>query len=143
MPIKTPITQPANYVTPTAVGFADSAGDLSLVAADVPLPVSQMRTSAPAALAGQASGTAQAGPFVPARDVPVHVQLSGTWAGQVALVRSTDGGATRLPLTAGGMPWGRFTANANEVVWQEGDAAAALYLDIALTSGTVSYRVSQ
>ena len=37
-----------------------------------------------------------------------------------------------------------ITANAGgRVVWQEGEAGATLYLDIALTSGSVSYRVSQ
>lgn len=144
MPVKTPITQPANYVTPTAIGFADTVGDLALVNAAAPLPVAQMRSgTTPAPLAGQASGTALVGPFAPLRDTPVHLQLSGTWAGQVAMVRSSDGGATRQGLTAGGQAWARFTGNANEVVWQDGEAGATLYLDIALTSGTVTYRVSQ
>lgn len=144
MPTKTPINPPANYATPTAVGYADPAGDLALVTAAAPLPVAQTRAaSAPAPLSGQAGGTALAGPFAPLRDVPVHLQLSGTWAGTVSLVRSADGGATRQGLTAGGTPWARFTANCNEVVWQEGEAGATLYLDIALASGSVSYRVSQ
>jgi hypothetical protein len=41
------------------------------------------------------------------------------------------------------MPWARFTANCNEVAWQEVEEGATLYLDIALTSGSVIYRVSQ
>jgi hypothetical protein len=41
------------------------------------------------------------------------------------------------------MPWASFTGNANEVVWQEGEQGASFYLNIAVTSGTVSYRLSQ
>jgi hypothetical protein len=140
---KYPISPPANYVTPTAIGFADSAGDLALVGDDLPLPVAPTRAAAPVPLEGSASQAAVAGPFVPLRDAPVHLELRGAWTGQVALLRSTDGGATRSGVTAGGLPWATFTANANEVVWQEGEQGASLYLDIALTSGTVAYRVSQ
>ena len=143
MSTKYPISPPANYVTPTAIGFADSAGDLALVGDDLPLPVVSTRAAAPAPLEGSTSQASVAGPFVPLRDAPVHLELRGTWSGQVSLQRSTDGGATRSGVTAGGMPWATFATNANEVVWQEGEQGAALYLDIALTSGTVSYRVSQ
>ena len=143
MTIKYPISPPASYVTPTAIGFADSAGDLALVGETVPLPVTARREAAPAPLAGATSQSVVAGPFVPLRDAPIHLELGGEWSGEVALQRSSDGGATRSPLTAGGMPWARFTANANEVVWQEAEQGASLYLDIAVTSGTVSYRLSQ
>lgn len=144
MPIKTPITQPANYVTPTAIGFADAEGDLALVNAAAPLPVLPMRSgTTPAPLIGQASSTALVGPFAPLIDAPVHLQISGLWTGQIAVLRSSDGGLTRYGLTAGGQQWAHFTGNVNEVVWQESEAGAILYLDISLTSGTVSYRVSQ
>ena len=140
---KYPISPPASYVTPTAIGFADSEGDLALVGEGVPLPVAAMRTAAPAPLEGATSQSLVAGPFAPVRDAPVHLELRGEWSGQVALQRSTDGGITRSAVTAGGMPWATFSANANEIVWQEGEQGASLYLDIVLTSGTVSYRVSQ
>ena len=143
MTAKYPISPPASYVTPTAIGFADSAGDLALVGDDLPLPVTARRDAAPAPLAGQTSLTAVIGPFVPLSDAPVHLELRGVWSGQVALQRSTDGGTTRSGVTAGGMPWATFSGNASEIVWQEGEQGASLYLDIALTSGTVSYRVSQ
>ncbi|MEO0031015.1 MAG: hypothetical protein RIS94_773 [Pseudomonadota bacterium] len=143
MPDSRPISYPAGYVTSTAVGFADPVGNLSLVSAASALPVVQTRSAAPAALAGQTSGSLLAGPFAPLRDVPIHLQLSGTWVGTVTVVRSADGGATRQSLTVGGQPWGKYTANANEVVWQEGEVGATFYLDIALTSGSVAYRVSQ
>ena len=144
MPNKPPISFPSSYVAPTAMGFADSVGALSLVAGDTPLPVAQTRPAAtPAPLQGQTATSIVAGPFVPLRDVSVHLQLAGAWTGTVTVQRSADGGTTRQALTAGGLPWARFTGNANEVVWQEGEAGASLYLDIALTSGTLTYRVSQ
>lgn len=140
---KFPISPPASYVTPSAVGFADSAGELALVSAESPMPVTTTRTDAPPPLAGTASASTVAGPFVPAPDVPIHLQLSGAWTGTVELQRSVDGGATKSGLTAAGMPWARFSGNANEVVWQEGDRSAAFYLAVTLTSGTVRYRISQ
>jgi hypothetical protein len=140
---KYPISPPASYVTPTAVGFADSAGDLALVGEALPLPVALRRDAAPAPLAGTASQSMVAGPFVPLRDAPVHLQLGGEWTGQVTLQRSSDGSATRSGVTAGGMAWAVFSGNANEPVWQESELGASLYLDIALTSGTASYRLSQ
>src|SRR5687768_8270032 len=143
MTTNVPISPPASYVTPTAIGFADSAGNLVLVSGDLPLPVVARRGASPAPLLGEASQSAVAGPFVPLRDAPVHLELRGEWSGQVAVQRSTDSGATRTGVTAGGMPWATFTGNANEPVWQETEQGASLYLDIVVTSGTVSYRVSQ
>lgn len=143
MPNKYPISPPASYVTPSAIGFADSVGDLAVVSEAVPLPVTAKRPAAPEPVAGTASQATVAGPFVPLLDAPVHLQLDGQWSGQIALQRSTDGGATRSGVTAGGMAWATFAGNANEVVWQEGEQGASLYLDIAVTSGTVSYRLSQ
>lgn len=143
MPDKLPISYPTGFVTSTAVGFADAFGSLTLVSGDAPLPVASARAAGPAPLAGVASASTLAGPFLPARDAPIHLQLSGTWAGLVTVQRSIDGGATLQPLTAGGLPWARFSANANEVVWQDAEAGARIYLDIALTSGAVTYRVSQ
>jgi hypothetical protein len=140
---KYPISPPASYVTPTAIGFADSAGDLALVGAETPLPVTTSREAAPPPLAGETSQALLAGPFVPVLDAPVHLELRGEWSGQVSLQRSADGGATRSAVTAGGMPWASFTGPANEVVWQEGELGASLYLDITLASGTLSYRMSQ
>ena len=74
---------------------------------------------------------------------PVVLQLSGAWTGTVTVQRSVDGGATRAPLTAGGQEWGVFTANACEPIWIEQEAAATLYLDVAIAQGTLAYRVSQ
>jgi len=69
--------------------------------------------------------------------------LSGTWTGQVQLLRSVDGGATRLPVTAAGQAYGAYSQNVCEPIWEESEAAATLYLGITVTSGTVNYRVGQ
>jgi hypothetical protein len=81
--------------------------------------------------------------FVPELDRPIWVSLAGNWTGTVELLRSVDGGATLLPLTVGGIRWGRFTANANEPVADESEAGAAYYLAAAVQTGTLNYRVAQ
>jgi hypothetical protein len=144
----TPIQEPAKYVTPVAIGFADQSGNLALVSATTPLPTSGSSGGSDSAtptapLAGQAASSTVVGPFVPGHRLPIHLQLSGSWTGSVSLQRSTDGGASRFPLTVAGQPWARFTGNANEVVWDESEDGASLWLDIALQSGTVQYRISQ
>ena len=143
MTIKYPISPPASYVTPTAIGFADSDGDLAIVGQAVPLPVTASRAASAPPLQGSTTQPFVAGPFNPNPDIPVHLELGGTWTGQVSLQRSTDGGATRHGVTAGGAPWAIFSANASEIVWQECEQGALLYLDIAIASGTVSYRLAQ
>lgn len=143
MPNPIPVTAPAAYAPLSAVGFAEADSTLSAVSADRPLPVSTVSIPAPAPLAGTANGTALVGPFTPNSDKPIVLSLSGTWSGTVRVVRSADGGATRLPLTAAGQSWGVFTANCCEPVWQETVAGASLYLDVALGSGSLTYRMAQ
>lgn len=139
-----PILPPANYVSPVAVGYADTQGSLNLVGPQAPLPVAASRSvAAPPPLAGSAVTSGLAGPYTPLPDVPIHLQLSGSWTGSGELLRSTDGGATLHGLTMAGTPWARFTGNANEVVWQEGERGATFYLRITLSSGALTYRVSQ
>lgn len=139
-----PISFPTSYVAPTAVGFSDVDGNIALVGSASPMPVLATRAATPTVLQGAASvGTTVAGPYVPIRGEPIHVQLSGNWTGTVQISRSVDGGTTRQALTIGGQAWARFSANANEVVWQEGEAGATLYLEATLTAGTLNYRVSQ
>jgi hypothetical protein len=138
-----PIKFPAGYVTGYAVGYADESGSLSLVEAGRPMPVSLAGPAVPVALSGEASTPTQVGPYMPAPGQPVVLQLSGDWTGTVTLLRSTDGGTTRLPVTAGGEPWGVFTANACEPVWLDHESSAELYLAFEISQGTVEYRVSQ
>lgn len=138
-----PLQPPARYVPPFAVSFANLDGDSEVVSAVNPLPVSSNAATAPSPLAGTASASGVVGPFLPVTGRPVMLALSGTWSGQVRVVRSTNGGTTKLALTALGQAYGSFTANLCEPVWDEGESGAALYLDITLSSGTVTYRMGQ
>ncbi|MFM5950110.1 MAG: hypothetical protein ACKOPM_12945 [Novosphingobium sp.] len=143
MPSSIPVTVPAAYAPVSAIGYAEADSTLSAVTASSPLPVTTISVPSPAALVGTAAASTLAGPFSPSSGKPVVLALSGTWSGTVRVLRSTDGGTTKLPLTAAGLPWGSYSANCCEPVWEETVAGAALYLDIALGSGSVTYRVAQ
>ena len=138
-----PLQPPARYVAPFAVSFANVNGDSDVVSSINPLPVSTAPSTPPAPLAGSASTSGVFGPFLAVLGRPVMLALSGTWVGQVRLLRSTDGGATKLPLTALGAAYGSYTANLCEPVWEEGEAGVRLYLDATLTSGSLTYRMGQ
>jgi hypothetical protein len=148
----TPIKSPTNYAVSHAVAFADSEGSAQLVSAASPMPVN-INNAAPLAvsvanpttapIAGTANANVVAGPFAPVMGRAVILSLSGTWVGAVKVTRSTDGGTSRLPLTIAGGAWANFTANCCEAVWEECDAAASLFLDITVSSGTVTYRLAQ
>ncbi len=140
----TPITNPSGYIPARALAFTDVDGSAVQVSQAAPLPVSLGSSGAvPAPLAGTLTASGTAGPFSPLEGKAVMLALSGAWAGTVRLLRSTDGGTTRLPLTLAGSAWAQFTANCCEPVWEEGEAGAQLYLSVTLTSGTLAYRVSQ
>lgn len=140
MPV--PIQNPATFVPSEAVAFADADGNSTTVSTVNPLPVNVQPLANPA-LAGSTAASSVVGPFQPVLGRSVMLALSGSWTGTVRVLRSTDGGATRLPLTLGGSPWAQYAVNCCEAVWEEGEASARLYLDIALTSGTLTYRVGQ
>ena len=137
-----PIQTPSAYSVSRAVAFADVDGTALLVSSTVPLPVT-MGQAVTSPLAGSTAATGIVGPFIPVLGRPVILSLQGSWTGTVKVVRSTDGGATKLSLTVGGSLWAQFPGNCCEAVWDESDAAARLYLDIALMSGSVSYRLAQ
>lgn len=143
MPTPIPVSAPAAYAPVSAIGFADPDSILSPVSAEKPLPVSTVTAPSPAALTGSTAASVVIGPFTPSSSKAIVLALSGTWTGTVKLLRSTDGGATKLPLTAAGQAWGVYSANCCEPVWEEAIAGAALYLDVTLGSGTLTYRVAQ
>ena len=138
----TPIQSPSGYSVSQAVAYADVDGSARLVSASAPLPVT-MGNLAVTPLAGTASATGSVGPFQPVPGRAVVLVLSGGWSGTVRVLRSTDGGTTRLPLTVAGTAWGQFTGNCCEAIWEESESTAQLYLDITLASGSVSYRLAQ
>jgi hypothetical protein len=138
-----PIQAPAGYVSSHAAAFAASDGTAVVVSDSTPLPVTAQLPTATAPIAGTTSASLQSAPFTPVLGRPVMLALSGTWSGQVRVLRSADSGLSRLPLSIGGGAWGQFTANACEAVWEEGELGAQLYLDIVLSSGTLTYRMAQ
>jgi hypothetical protein len=140
MPI--PIQSPSGYAATRAVVFADASGDALIASATAPLPVTFGAPSA-TALAGTAAASAVLGPFQPVLGRAVILALAGTWAGSVKVLRSTDGGTTKLPLTIAGTLWGQFTGSCCEPVWEESEAIATLWLDATLTSGSLTYRLAQ
>jgi hypothetical protein len=147
---KLPVSTPARFATPTAMGFTDNAGTLALVSQGAPLPVvitnagdGSAAPTSPEPLVGRTEKPVIVGPFRPVPGTPIHLQLSGRWVGQVSLERSTDDGATRHGLTVGGRRWATFTGNANEPVWLDNEAGVTFWLVVELTSGELAYRVSQ
>lgn len=137
-----PAHSPARFTPVYGLGFASPAGTIDVASAVSPLPVAIRRAEPlPASIAGSTVASQLVGPFAPMLGLPVTVVLAGDWQGAVQLMRSTDAGASRHPLTAGGAAWGRFSANACEAVWEESDPDATLYLQVDLTGGTLEYRL--
>lgn len=136
-----PIQSPASYVPSRAAAYADVDGTSMLVSVSNPLPVTMNASAGTAPLAGSTAATGVIGPFAPVAGRSVMLSLAGTWTGLVKVLRSIDGGATKLPLTAAGSAWGQFTANCCEPVWEDSESGAALYLDVTLTTGTLFYRI--
>ena len=142
----TPIQSPAAYVPSRAAAFSDADGNALVVSNANPMPVALLAGGSGTvltALAGSTAASGILGPYQPAVDRSIMLALSGTWSGTVKVVRSTDGGTTKLPLTVAGAIWGQFSGNCCEPVWEEADATSRFYLDVTLASGTLAYRLSQ
>lgn len=140
-----PILSPAGYVPEYALAVAAGDGNARPVSEAQPLPTAATMTASPVpALSGTSSAAAVAGPFTPQLGRAIWVSLSGVWTGSVQLLRSTDGGATKLPLTySDGTVKALWTGNANAPIAEETVATATYWLSIAPVSGTVSYRLEQ
>lgn len=110
-----------------------------------PIPQTQVplvaATSTP--LTGTSTGAQMVGPFTPVLGRPITLALSATpWPGGSAqLLRSTDGGLTKLPLTPAGVTVGVYSASGADSPWLETEAGATFYL--ALPGAGISYRVAQ
>lgn len=144
MPISLDILAPAGFVPLQAVASTAPDGKSVAVDGSNPLPIATQasRAAGSTPLTGAAAATTTTGPFTPQLGREIVLTLSGTFSATVTLLRSVDGGTTKLPATVNGtaLSW---TGAVNEIVWVETEAAATLYLQITLTSGTVTYRVAQ
>jgi len=156
MPQRPSIQQPSGYVTLNAVAFADTQGNATSVAVASPLPVASVTPRDGAALSTPLTGSVSdvtahlLGPFAPQIARDIWATLVGTGAsGTARLLRSTDGGGTTVGLTAGGDAWASWTFSGvtgpivNEQVATETSASATYYLAVALTAGSITYRIEQ
>ncbi|WP_239806298.1 hypothetical protein [Croceicoccus hydrothermalis] len=137
------IKLPAHYAPAIAVGFQGPENSFSLVEIGRPLPVVNVPQLGGDPLTGTADASGTVGPFLAQPAKAISIELSGEWAGSVRLLRSSDGGDTLSPLKAAGADWAVFNDNGVEQAWFETERDIGFYLQINLTSGTVSYRVSQ
>ena len=138
-----PLKTPAGYVPQMAISFANANGDADLVSITNPIPTQEQPFTAAAALTGSTAASGQFGPYAVRAGRPIMLTLAGTWTGTVKLLRSVDGGTTKLPLTAASLPYASYTGNVCEPVWEESEAAAVFFLDVTLNSGTLNYRMDQ
>lgn len=142
MPNHPRIQTPAGYAPGFAVGYADPTDSLILVSETERLPVTSV-VAAPPPFVGQSSTSSIVGPFEAVAGRIVTVTLGGTWQGTIKLLRSTDGGSTRVALRVAGEPWAEYRQPGCEQAWLETEDGSSYYLDIQLGSGTADYRVSQ
>lgn len=92
--------------------------------------------------AGQESGPAVDG-SEPVLTGPFNVSIWGAFTGSIALLRSFDGGATKLPCAAGDLTDARFSRPISVTV-DEPEEGVTYYLSCTnLGSGQPFYRISQ
>ncbi|MEO6152969.1 MAG: hypothetical protein ABIT09_09085 [Croceibacterium sp.] len=146
-----PISYPGRFAPGMAVNYADSTGAARQVSQSSPLPVTLVAATTTtgtggttsAALTATATAVTTAGPFAPVAGKPIILTLAGSWIGKVTLLRSINGGTTRVPLSLAGTPWAVFTGNVCEPVWDETETGATFYLQLAPDKGAIVYRVAQ
>lgn len=136
---------PGGFAPQVAIAFGTLSGTATAVDASNPLPTrATLGGSSAAPLAGSTAVSATLGPFVPDLARPVRLVLSGTWAGSVQLLRSRDGGTTKLGLTySDGSAAGIWSGNLNAAVAEETVAGATFYLQATLSAGTLNYVLEQ
>jgi hypothetical protein len=94
-----------------------------------------------ACLIGTSTGAQVVGPWSPQLGRDIYVELSGTtWPGGTAqLLRSSDGGATRLPLRPADTILGTLTGFGVDQPWAEKGTGITFYLSLPGTG--ISYKV--
>lgn len=133
------------FVPQMSVAFGALDGEPVSVTGTTPLPMTPRLTGvATTPLMGTTTVSATVGPFTPELGRAVWLTLAGNFSGRVALLRSTDGGTTQVPLTyADGAAKPAWSGTLNAPVAEETVAGATYYLAITLDSGSLSYRLEQ
>jgi hypothetical protein len=139
------VEAPGGFVPQIALTFGARDGAAVAVDRANPLPTRAVTAAAASVpLAGASADSGVFGPFAPDLSRAIVVTLAGEWSGTVTLLRSSDNGATRRPLTfIDGSPKGVWSGNVNAAIGEESVAGATYYLQFARTAGTLSYRVEQ
>lgn len=139
------VEAPGGFVPQIALTFGARDGAAVAVDRANPLPTRAVTAAAASVpLAGSSAESGSIGPFVPDLERAIVVTLSGEWSGSVTVLRSSDNGATRHPLTfIDGSPKGTWSGNVNAAIGEESVAGATYYLQFARTAGTLTYRVEQ
>ena len=126
----------------------DTTGTLCL---STVTPATLAATSTPVIATINTTGTSIVGPFSPQLSRAIRLTLNATVSasGSVQVLRSIDGGTTKLAITRDGGSAGSYTLSAvsgviaNEPLPPETEAAATYYLSVTLTAGSVAVRMSQ
>jgi hypothetical protein len=139
------VRAPGGFVPGQAIAFGAYDGPATAVDHTHPLPIASTVVAASSTpLTGSLSASGTAGPFAPQLGRPIWLTLSGSWSGVVQLLRSTDGGTTKLPLTYGdGSAKPVFAGAMQAPVAEETVGAATYYLAATLTAGALAYRMEQ
>jgi len=135
---------PGGFVPQIALTFGARDGAAVAVDRANPLPTRAVTAAAAVPLAGTMNESGTVGPFAPDLSRAIVVTLAGEWSGAVTLLRSSDNGATRRPLTfIDGSAKGVWSGNVNAAIGEESVAGATYYLQFARSAGTLVYRVEQ
>ncbi|HEU0043723.1 hypothetical protein [Sphingomonas sp.] len=142
---KSIIAPGGDHIGTVAMAFENAGGTSEVVDAAHPLPVRPSIGGAGSTpLTGTAAASATNGPFVPELGRAIWVTLSGSWSGTAQLLRSADGGATKLPITySDGSARAAWTGAVNAAVTEETCGTATYYLQFTRNAGTLTYRVEQ
>lgn len=139
------IIAPSNIVPPSGLAFTGADGNTKVASPTDPIPTTAAAlapaTSTP--LTGTSTGAQTVGPFTPVLGRPITLALSAaSWpGGNAQLLRSTDAGVTKLPLTPSGITIGVYGGTGADSPWVETEAGATFYL--SLPGPGISYRVAQ
>jgi hypothetical protein len=136
---------PGGFVPQIALTLGARDGVAVAVDRTNPLPMRAIATAAASVpLAGTLTDRGIVGPFTPELMRAITVTLAGEWSGTVTVLRSSDGGTTRQPLTfVDGSAKGVWSGNVNTAIGEESVAGARYYLQFVRVSGTLSFRVEQ